>query len=327
MLLTGGTGYIGAHVLDVLRNRGCEVVVADDVVTGKLSRIGDVPLVRTDLSDPGAEELLTRAFREYHTEAVVHLAARKQVPESVSRPGWYYRQNLVSLDSVLRAMKMTGVRDFVYSSSAAVYGKVASESVREDDPTAPINPYGETKLIGEWVIRNAASEGWLNPLALRYFNVAGAARTELADTAVLNLIPMVFEKIDGNAAPEIFGDNYSTPDGTCVRDFVHVSDLAEAHVTALDALVAKSVPSLAYNVGTGNGYSVRQVIEEIARVAKHDLRAVISPARVGDPAQVVANVSRIHEELGWASRLGLRDIVSSAWLAHSDSTSENNPDQ
>jgi len=317
VLLTGGTGYIGAHVLDVLKNRGSDVVVVDDVATGKLSRIGDVPLVRTDLSDPAAEALIVGALRDHRVQAVVHLAARKQVAESVSRPGWYYRQNLGGLNTVLSAMKTVGVRDLVYSSSAAVYGQVASESVGEDDPVAPINPYGETKLIGEWFIRNAASEGWINPIALRYFNVAGAARAELADTAVLNLIPMVFDRIDHDEAPEIFGDRYSTPDGTCVRDFVHVSDLADAHAVALDALVAESAPSLAYNVGTGRGYSVREVIDEIARVAERELTAIVRSARPGDPPRVVANVSRIEKDLGWVSSLSLHDMVSSAWQAHS----------
>lgn len=303
----------------LLQERGDDVVVIDDLVTGDAARVNGAPLLEFDLADPGAVRQVERALGEYGIEAVIHFAARKQVGESVERPAWYFQQNVGSLANVLIAMKNEAVDRLVFSSSAAVYG-AASEGVAghnrvdETSPTVPVSPYGETKLIGEWLVSDAARGTGLSATSLRYFNVAGAGWPELGDSAVLNLVPMVFERLDAGKAPIIFGDDYDTVDGTCVRDYVHVLDLAEAHLAALDRL---SDPGhRVFNVGTGVGSSVRQVIDVILAVS--GIRAVpeIAPRRAGDPDSMVASVERIRADLGWSARYGLDEIVASAWRAH-----------
>lgn len=314
VLVTGGSGYIGAHVCRMLAERGDEPVIVDDFVFGLRHRIAGMPAHELDLAEPGAATALAELMRAERVDAVIHLAARKQVGESVARPLWYHRQNGASLTAVLEAMIATGVRDLVFSSSAAVYGDAAGV-VGEDAPTVPVNPYGESKLAGEWLAAATARAHGLRVTSLRYFNVAGAGWPELADTAVLNLVPMVLAELDEGGAPLIFGDDYPTPDGTCVRDFVHVHDLADAHLAVLDALPAQAEPHRVYNVGTGVGSSVREVVEGIRRRLPHAPAAVIRPRRPGDPAAVVADVSRIAADLGWRARFGLDEILDSVLAA------------
>ena len=294
----------------MLAERGDEPVIVDDFVFGLRHRIAGMPAHELDLAEPGAAGALAELMRAERVDAVIHLAARKQVGESVARPLWYHRQNGASLTAVLEAMIATGVRDLVFSSSAAVYGDAAGV-VGEDAPTVPVNPYGESKLAGEWLAAAAARAHGLRVTSLRYFNVAGAGWPELADTAVLNLVPMVLAELDEGGAPLIFGDDYPTPDGTCVRDFVHVHDLADAHLAVLDALPAQAEPHRVYNVGTGVGSSVREVVEGIRRRLSDAPAAVIRPRRPGDPAAVVADVSRIAADLGWRARFGLDAILDS----------------
>lgn len=314
-LVTGGTGYIGAHIVDLLRGQGQSVVIVDDIVTGIEERVPGVPIERLDLSEDATVVRLRELMIEHDVDEVVHLAARKQVGESVQRPAWYFKQNLGGLANLLAAMGEAGVSRLVFSSSAAVYGNGAGVPLLETDETLPVNPYGETKLVGEWMIRDEAASRSLRAISLRYFNVAGAARPELADRAVLNLIPMVFQKLAEGENPVIFGDTYDTADGTCVRDFIHVADLADAHLAALSRLHEQADGFDVFNVGTGRGYSVRDVVKEIAVVSGTDVHPSVEAPRPGDPDSVVADVDKIGRVLGWSATRSLTDMVSSAWSA------------
>ncbi|HEU5268747.1 MAG TPA: UDP-glucose 4-epimerase GalE [Jatrophihabitans sp.] len=309
-LVSGGAGYIGAHVVRSLTASGATAVVLDDLSTGVRDRV-DVPFVHGDIGDV---DLVVRTLREHRVAGVVHLAADKQVEESVRLPLRYYQRNVLNLMQLLTAMQLAGVDRLVFSSSAAVYGMVDSDRVREDDPTVPINPYGQTKLVGEWLIRDQARAAGLRYAALRYFNVVGAATPELGDLGRTNLVPMIFAALDRGEQPRIFGSDYPTPDGTCVRDYIHVADLADAHVAAIAAL---DVPDaeLVVNVGCGRGYSVREVVDVVAEVVGRPLEPVLAGRRPGDPAAVVADTSRIAQVLGWQARYDLTDMVRSAWQA------------
>jgi UDP-glucose 4-epimerase len=310
-LVTGGAGYIGAHVVRSLQGAGAKAVVLDDLSTGDSSRVG-VPFVLGDIADSA---LVAETIRHHDVTGVVHLAADKQVAESMRQPLVYYRRNVVNLMQLLTAMAETGVDKLVFSSSAAVYGMVDSDQVLESQPARPINPYGETKLVGEWLISDQARATGLRYAALRYFNVAGTAAPELADLGRTNLIPMVFDALDRGEPPVIFGTDYPTPDGSCVRDFIHVQDLADAHVAAIAALDEPGAGHV-FNVGCGHGYSVREVIEMVAEVSGLAIEPLLGPARPGDPASVVANTELITEVLGWRPRHDLREMVHSAWQAH-----------
>ena len=314
VLVTGGSGFIGAHICRLIAERGDTPVVVDDFVSGVRRRVEGMPVHELDLAEPGAALALARVMRDEGVEAVIHLAARKQVGESVARPLWYHQQNGGALTAVLDAMLATGVRDLVFSSSAAVYGD-ADGVVTEDSPTVPVNPYGETKLAGELLAADVARAEGLRVTSLRYFNVAGTGWPDLADTAVLNLVPMVLAQLDAGRAPEIFGDDYATTDGTCVRDFVHVRDLADAHLAVLDALPRQPEPHRVYNIGTGIGSSVREVVEGIRSRLTDAPAAVTRPRRPGDPAAVVADVSRIADDLGWRAQHDLDDILDSVLAA------------
>ena len=316
ILVTGGAGYIGSHVVRLLRERGDDVVIVDDLITGLRDRVSDVALVQLDLANSEAPKILESLMRSHDVSQVIHFAGRKQVPESVTRPAWYFQQNIGSLANVLLAMEQANVHDLIFSSSAAVYGASEGPSLEENTPQRPINPYGESKLIGEWLITNAVTSMRLRASSLRYFNVGGAGWPELGDTSVLNLIPMVLQRLLRGDAPQIFGDDYQTPDGTCIRDYIHVLDLAEAHLATLDSLATSGPRHDIYNVGSGTGASVREMIDEIIKVAGVGLVPVVEERRRGDPGVVVADPRKINDRLGWSTRFGLRDIVTSAWESH-----------
>jgi len=313
VLVTGGAGYIGAHVVRCLIDRGDDVVVVDDLSTGDEARVPDVRLIELDLSDRGAATRLVRVMGDLGIRSVVHLAAKKRVSESVVRPTWYYRQNVGGMIAVLAAMRESGVDRLVFSSSAAVYGSTDERPVDETAPAVPINPYGETKLVGEWLVRNASRAWGLRGLSLRYFNVAGAGSPELGDPEELNLVTIAMQRLRHGERPVVFGRDYPTRDGTGVRDYVHVEDLAEAHLAALDYLDRPIRDEGVFNVGTGTGASVLEVLSEIERVSGIESRAEFLSRRPGDPASVVACVDRICEVLGWRARHSLGETVASAW--------------
>ncbi|MFJ4789050.1 UDP-glucose 4-epimerase GalE [Streptomyces sp. NPDC088794] len=310
-LITGGAGYIGAHVVRAMTEAGEQAVVYDDLSTGIAERVPDgVPLVTGSTLDG---ERLARTLADHEVTGVVHLAAKKQVGESVHLPLHYYRENVEGLRVLLEAVTTAGVPSFVFSSSAAVYGMPDVDLVTEETPCLPMSPYGETKLAGEWLVRATGRATGLSTASLRYFNVAGAAAPELADVGVFNLVPMVFEKLTENAPPRIFGDDYDTPDGTCVRDYIHVVDLAEAHVAAAHALRSAPGRDLTLNIGRGEGVSVREMIDHINTLTGYDRPPTPLPRRPGDPARVVASADRAATELGWKAKHDVQDMITSAW--------------
>ncbi|MFI1414824.1 NAD-dependent epimerase/dehydratase family protein, partial [Streptomyces sp. NPDC020707] len=260
-LITGGAGYIGAHVVRAMTEADERTVVYDDLSTGLSERVPDgVPLVVGSTLDG---ERVARALRDHAITGVVHLAAKKQVGESVELPLHYYRENVEGLRVLLQAVTAAAVPSFVFSSSAAVYGMPDVDLVTEQTPCVPINPYGETKLAGEWLVRAAGRAHSLSTACLRYFNVAGAATPELADVGVFNIVPMVFEKLTAGEPPRIFGDDYATPDGTCVRDYIHVVDLAEAHVAGGRRRAAPPPPPPPPRHGRGEGVSGGRLMERL----------------------------------------------------------------
>lgn len=310
-LITGGAGYIGAHVARAMAEAGERVVALDDLSAGVPARLpAEVPLVRGSSLDG---ELLKRVFAEHGVRGVVHLAARKQVAESVAQPTRYYRENVGGLVTLLDAVAGAGIERFVFSSSAAVYGDPGVDLITEDTPCAPVNPYGETKLAGEWLVRAAGKAHGISTVCLRYFNVAGAAAPELADTGVFNIVPMVFDRLTRDEAPRIFGDDYPTPDGTCVRDYIHVADLAEAHLAAARRLAGGVPGDLTVNIGRGEGVSVRELITAIGEVTGDRRPPLVEDRRPGDAPRAVASAARAAEELDWTARRGVREMTESAW--------------
>ncbi|WP_306192180.1 MULTISPECIES: UDP-glucose 4-epimerase GalE [unclassified Streptomyces] len=311
-LITGGAGYIGAHVARVMAGAGERVVALDDLSAGHAARLpADVPLVRGSSLD---RQLLKRVLAEHEVTGVVHLAARKQVAESVAEPARYYQENVGGLAILLDAVAEAGIRRLLFSSSAAVYGNPDVDLITEDTPCAPVNPYGETKLAGEWLVRAAGQAHGIATTCLRFFNVAGAAAPELADTGVFNIVPMVFDRLTRGEAPRIFGDDYPTPDGTCVRDYIHVADLADAHLAAARRLAGPDVTGdLTLNVGRGEGVSVRELIAVVGEVTGDRRAPLVEGRRPGDAPRAVASAERAAAELGWRARRGVLEMVSSAW--------------
>jgi UDP-glucose 4-epimerase len=314
VLVTGGAGYIGSVVIEELAAAGHDVLAYDDLSTGHRDAVrAPARLIEGDLLDAAAVDA---ALRTQRIEAVVHMAGRAVVGESVTNPAAYYRANVNGGLVLLESMRATGVSLIVFSSTAAVYGDAEKQPIDETDPLLPTNPYGETKLAFERALRWFGPAYGIRAMSLRYFNAAGATeRNGERHPVETHLIPLVLQTAAGQRTSiTVFGDDYPTPDGTCIRDYIHVSDLARAHVLALEAL-AGGAPVASYNLGRGGaGASVRDVIDVARRVTGREIAVTMAARRPGDPARLVASPERIQRELGWTPRRpALEDIVESAW--------------
>jgi UDP-glucose 4-epimerase len=318
-LVTGGAGYIGSHVVRAFAAENIPAVVVDDLSSGHRAFVD--PGVPFYLGNVGDVEVLERIFTEHEIAGVVHLAGFKYAGVSVTRPLHTYTQNVTAMITLLSAMAGHGVNRFVFSSSAAVFGTPDTGMVTETSPTRPESPYGESKLIGEWLLADQARaiEGF-HYTALRYFNVVGSGYPDLRDTSPHNLFPLIFEQLVAGRVPYINGDDYPTPDGTCVRDYVHVSDLALSHVAAAKALTADRPLAPVYNLGSGTGLSVREIMDAAARVTGIAFTPEIRPRRPGDPAQIVATGELAGRDLEWRMRHSVDDMVASAWAARQAAT-------
>lgn len=317
ILLIGGAGYIGSHMLQHLLAVGHSVVVADNFSTGfrdVLTVAGSPVLAELDIADAVALQALFAAQR---FDAVLHFASFIQVGESVSEPGKYYANNLAATLTLLQAMVSAGVKRFIFSSTAAVYGEPAYVPIDEAHPKAPINPYGRSKWMVEQVLEDFDRAYGLKSVCLRYFNAAGAdsgGRLGERHEPETHLIPLVLQAAAGRReAITVFGRDYDTPDGTCIRDYIHVADLVEAHALGLDYLRAEQ-PSMAFNLGNGQGFSVQEVINAAQRVTGHEIKIVDSHRRAGDPPRLVADSTLARKILGWQPRYSdLEMIISDAW--------------
>jgi UDP-glucose 4-epimerase len=312
-LVTGGAGYIGAHVVRAFAEVGLPAVVLDDLSSGHREFVPhDVPFVEGSILDT---ELLIATLREHEVVGVMHIAAFKYAGVSVQRPLHTYEQNVTGTLSVLQAIQEAGVDKIVFSSSAATYGTPDVDTVTEETETRPESPYGESKLVGEWLLRDQATATGLRHTSMRYFNVVGSGSPEVYDTSPHNLFPLVIEALLAGRTPQIFGDDYPTSDGTCVRDYVHVADLALSHVAAAEALAAGTTLERVYNLGSGDGLSVRQVMDAMARVTGIDFEPEIRERRPGDPARIVAAGDLAARDLKWDMRHSVDEMVASAWEA------------
>lgn len=317
-LVTGGAGYIGAHIVRALSDAGLAPVVLDDLSSGFGAFVPDgVPFVQASILD---RETLVRVLDEYDVDGVIHVAGYKYAGVSVQRPLHTYAQNVEGTRVVLEAMADAGVDKLVFSSSAAVYGTPDVPLVTEGLPKRPASPYGESKLIGEWLIRDqaVATDGTDAPLrhtSLRYFNVVGSGDPAVWDASPHNLFPIVFEKLLAGETPQINGDDYATEDGTNVRDYVHVADIAAAHVVAAQRLAAGEPVEPAYNLGSQNGLSVKQIMDAMARVTGIGFTPKIGPRRPGDPDRIVATGELAARDLDWQNRYTVDEMVRTGWEA------------
>jgi len=315
VLVTGGAGYIGSHAVLAFHESGYAVVVIDNLSTGRRSAVADdVPFVQGDVAD---SQLVDTVLGDHKISAVAHFAGSIIVPESVSDPLKYYRNNTCASHALIQACVTRGVKRFIFSSTAAVYGMPETVPISENAPLAPINPYGTSKLMTEWVLRDTAQAHDFNYIALRYFNVAGAdaqARSGQTTKIATHLIEIANQAAVGQRDHmSIFGEDYDTPDGTCIRDYIHVSDLVDAHVLALRHLEGDGGTGV-FNLGNQRGFSVREVVDAVHRVTQRDFEVRMGPRRPGDPAKLVADATAARQVLGWTpKRADLDTQIGDAW--------------
>ncbi len=315
ILVTGGAGYIGSHVVKQLGIMGERVIVLDNLSTGFADAVTFGDLI---VGDTGDTDLVMKIMSEHQVESVLHFAAHTIVPESVSNPLKYYKNNTASTLNMLHCSQVMGIKHFIFSSTAAVYGNLQSGVALENTPTAPINPYGTSKLMSEWMLRDLCAASPLRSVILRYFNVAGSDPEGQIGQSTRNatlLIKVACEVALGKREKLlVFGTDYPTPDGTGIRDYIHVNDLASAHLSALDYLRYGGASTI-LNCGYGNGYSVRQVIDSVERCHGGRLNVVEAPRRAGDPAALVSNVEAIHRTLEWTPKFNDLDVIVKTSLA------------
>ncbi len=311
VLVTGGAGYIGAHVAAELLKSGNSIRIYDDFSNGLHRRVDGK---FRDIVDGDMLDRVKLLAALDGIDAVIHLAAKKAVEESVKDPLKYYENNVGGTLNLLGAMAAKGVKQLVYSSSAAVYSPNDKEAVLEDDPTAPLSPYGASKLLSEQLISSVGSAEQISNISLRYFNVVGSNIAEFGDNSKDNLVPKVFLALKNGKRPQIYGSDYPTPDGTCIRDYIHVQDLALAHLAALKKVESGYI-SQVYNVGSGKGYSVKEMMDQISKSLGRDINPEVSQARAGDSPKLIASIDKIKEQLGWSPKASLEEMIDSAWQA------------
>jgi UDP-glucose 4-epimerase len=315
-LVTGGAGYIGAHVVRAFTEQGIDVVVLDDLSSGSAEFVPDgVPFVQGSILD---RELVHSTLRQYAVTGVVHVAGFKYAGVSVERPLHTYAQNVTGTLVLLQAMAELEIDRLVFSSSAAVYGTPDTDLVTEATAKNPQSPYGESKLIGEWLLRDQEVAVGLRHTSLRYFNVVGSGYSDVFDTSPHNLFPLVFDALLSGRTPRIYGNDYPTPDGTCVRDYIHVTDLAYSHVAAARRLDGGEAIESVYNLGSGDGVSVGEIMIAVRDVTGIQFTPDVAERRAGDPARIVASGDLAARDLDWKMRHTLAEMVDSAWRARSN---------
>ena len=311
VLVIGGAGYIGAHICQSLVDNGYSVRIFDDFSNGLHRRIDEK---FTDLVEASVLDRSVLISAMDGIDSVIHLAAKKAVEESVSNPLKYYEHNVGGTLNILAAMAVKKVKKIVFSSTAAVYAPSEKSAIDETDLLAPLSPYGATKVMAEELIKSIGSAEGFSTISLRYFNVVGSTKVEFADNSKDNLVPKVFAAIKRGESPEIYGSDYPTKDGTCIRDYIHVADLADSHLSALKR-VESAIVHEAYNVGSGRGFSVKEMIDQISVSMNKELTPTLCPRRAGDIPQLIASISKIERELGWKPKRSLKEMIDSAWQA------------
>mgnify|MGYP006149775447 CR=1 FL=1 len=311
VLVIGGAGYIGAHICQSLVDNGYSVRIFDDFSNGLHRRIDGK---FTDLVEASVLDRSALISAMDGIDSVIHLAAKKAVEESVSNPLKYYEHNVGGTLNILAAMAVKKVKKIVFSSTAAVYAPSEKSAIDESDLLAPLSPYGATKVMAEELIKSVGAAEGFSTISLRYFNVVGSTKVEFADNSKDNLVPKVFAAIKRGESPEIYGSDYPTKDGTCIRDYIHVADLADSHLSALKRVESAIVHEV-YNVGSGKGYSVKEMIDQISLSMNKKLTPKLCPRRAGDIPQLIASISKIERELGWKPKRSLKEMIDSAWQA------------